>query len=146
MDTTIAALFEERTFITNAGTETYLAFQQKFELPEFCGFLVHENELAWAELERNYLSPILHTAAENNRGLLLETAERNRAGWLSRFRGFRANASMKSHEELDNSPELDRGNVEEFGKQMRDMQERYNLSVIGGCCGTDHEHLAAMTS
>ena len=53
---------------------------------------------------------------------------------------------MKSHEELDNSPELDRGDVVELGQQMKDMQERYKLSVIGGCCGTDHEHLAAMTA
>ena len=318
MDTTISELFKAHTFITNAGTETYLAFQQKFELPEFCGFLVHEDESAWAELEKNYLAPILKTAADNNRGLLLdalvwraqpdfisklgrtvtelgpinkravaitrtavdrwradnaynrdnfpvlitadigprgdayqvedpsfsshaayeyhrpqlealagagvdlvcaltmttvaesvgvaqaaeafglpvivsptvetdgklpdgtplglfieqvdcatnlaplfymvncahpnhllptlEAARQNRDGWLSRFRGFRANASVKSHEELDNSPELDRGDVVELGQQMKDMQERYKLSVIGGCCGTDHEHLAAMTA
>jgi homocysteine S-methyltransferase len=29
--------------------------------------------------------------------------------WLDRIKGFRANASNKSHEELDNSTELDRG-------------------------------------
>ena len=317
MDTKIPELFETHTFLTNAGTETYLVFQQNFELPEFCAFLVHEDELAWAELEQNYLAPILEAAAASDCGLLLdalvwraqpdfisklgraadelelinkravqitreaverwrharacdpnrfpvlitadigprgdayqaggptasaaaaydyhqtqlaalaaadvdlicaltmttaeesigiaqaaaahelpiiisptvetdgrlpdgtplgifveqvddatdlsplfymvncahpshliptlETARENKDAWLSRFRGFRANASAKTHQELDNSPELDRGNVENLGRQMIDMQSKYDLRVIGGCCGTDHEHLAAMT-
>lgn len=46
-----AQLLEQRTFLTNAGTETYLIFQQGFDLPEFCAFLVHEDEGAWAVFE-----------------------------------------------------------------------------------------------
>ena len=318
MATNISRLLEERVFVTNAGTETYLVFQQGFELPEFCAFLIHEDESAWVELEQRYLYPILDSVANSGHGLLLdalvwrahpdfiaklgrdadelgpinaravqitrrtvdgwrqangydqnsfpvlisadigprgdgyqvedtsitaqaaceyhqaqmqvlaaakvdlvcaytmttvtesigivqaasasglpiivsptvetdgrlpdgtplgkfveqldkatnssplfymvncahpthiaptlETASENNEAWLSRFRGFRANASAKSHEELDNSTELDRGDVDELGREMAHMQSKYNLRVIGGCCGTDHEHIAAMTS
>ena len=76
----------------------------------------------------------------------LEAARAERADWLSRFRGFRANASAKSHEELDNSTELDRGDIEDLARQMSGLQAEYALRVIGGCCGTDHEHLAAMAA
>ncbi len=318
MDTHVHNLLAQHTFLTNAGTETYLVFQQGFELPEFCAFVVHEDEESWAELERNYLDPIFRAAAENKCGLMLDTlvwrahadfiaklgraseelgpinqravyrtrasadkwrranghneeslpvliaadigprgdgyrvedsevtpdaareyhkaqiealaearvdlvcaltmttaaesigiveaasasglptivsptvetdgrlpngmtlgtfiaevdeatelsplfymvncahpthllpsleaARANGESWLSRFRGFRANASAKSHDELDNSTEIDRGDVQKLADQMAEMQADYDLCVIGGCCGTDHEHLAAIAS
>lgn len=71
----------------------------------------------------------------------LDDAERSGAEWLSRLRGFRGNASQKSHAELDESPELDRGDPRGFAGQVAAMQRRFNLAVIGGCCGTDVEHL-----
>lgn len=311
-------LLEERTFLTNAGTETYLLFQQGLDLPEFCAFTVFDNPDAWAALEQQYLRPILDAAAQHGCGLILDAllwraqpdfiaklgrhrdelgsinqraisrtresvdawrrerghdersvpvlvaadigprgdgyrveesaltaaaareyhaaqvqavaeagadlvcaltmtslaesigiveaarlfglpvivsptvetdgrlpdgtslgefirevdratgaaplcymvncahpthvqpsldeARENGESWLERFRGFRANASRKSHEELDNSTELDRGDIEELSRAMADMRETYGLKVIGGCCGTDHEHLAAIAS
>jgi len=65
------------------------------------------------------------------------------AAWLSRFRGVRANASSKSHEELDNSPELDRGDPADFGKRLAALAHAHSLCVMGGCCGTDAEHIEA---
>jgi len=76
----------------------------------------------------------------------LDDARANGEDWLNRFRGFRANSSEKSHEELDNSTELDRGDVQELSRAMADMCTVYGLSVIGGCCGTDHEHLREIAS
>ncbi len=62
--------------------------------------------------------------------------------WMDRIRGLRANASTKSHEELDNSTELDDGNPAELGGQYRALLDRLpNLAVLGGCCGTDHRHV-----
>ena len=56
---------------------------------------------------------------------------------------MRANASTKSHEELDNSTELDEGNPKELGAQYRGIRERLpQITVLGGCCGTDHRHVA----
>ena len=72
MNTNISELLEERTFLTPAGTETYLLFQQKFNLPEFCAFVVYEDEEAWEDLERNYLHPIFQAAATGNFGLMLD--------------------------------------------------------------------------
>ena len=65
--------------------------------------------------------------------------------WLDRIRGLRANASRKSHAELDASTVLDDGNPEELGESYQQMMGSLrNLSLIGGCCGTDHRHIAAM--
>jgi homocysteine S-methyltransferase len=62
--------------------------------------------------------------------------------WLDRIRGLRANASSRSHAELDAAPELDPGNPEELGRQYRSLRARMrNLNILGGCCGTDIRHV-----
>lgn len=65
--------------------------------------------------------------------------------WLGRIRGLRANASAKSHEELNESESLDDGNPEEFGDQYRALKAKLpQLNVFGGCCGTDIRHVDAV--
>ena len=67
------------------------------------------------------------------------------ASWTNRVRGLRANASTKSHAELDVATELDAGNPQELGQQYRELRRRLpQLSVLGGCCGTDHRHIVAI--
>lgn len=62
--------------------------------------------------------------------------------WLTRIRAVRANASCKSHAELDESVELDRGNPQELGQDYKKLKENLTkLNVFGGCCGTDHTHI-----
>lgn len=62
--------------------------------------------------------------------------------WLQRIRGIRANASHMSHDELNEAPELDEGNPVELGMQYARLKQRIpTLSVMGGCCGTDHRHI-----
>jgi S-methylmethionine-dependent homocysteine/selenocysteine methylase len=64
--------------------------------------------------------------------------------WLARIRGVRANASTKSHAQLDEATELDDGNPEELGRQYRQLKVTLpQLNVLGGCCGTDHRHVEA---
>jgi homocysteine S-methyltransferase len=59
-----------------------------------------------------------------------------------RVRGLRANASRRSHAELDASTSLDIGDPEELGDQYaRLFTQLPALSVVGGCCGTDHRHV-----
>ena len=72
----------------------------------------------------------------------LEAAAERGEAWLSRLKGFRANCSKKSHEELDNSTELDRGNPTELAGELKRMKDAWDLRVLGGCCGTDVEHIA----
>ncbi len=65
--------------------------------------------------------------------------------WVDRIRGLRANASAKSHAELDEAEELDEGDPPELARQYRDLSRHLpNLTVVGGCCGTDHRHIAAI--
>jgi homocysteine S-methyltransferase len=65
--------------------------------------------------------------------------------WIERIRGLRANASSKSHAELDEADELDEGDPIELARQYRNLSGQLpNLNVVGGCCGTDHRHVAAI--
>lgn len=65
--------------------------------------------------------------------------------WIERLGGIRCNASRRSHAELDESDELDRGNPEELGSLYRELKPRLPaVRVIGGCCGTGTPHIAAI--
>lgn len=69
-----------------------------------------------------------------------------KGAWLERIRGIRANASTKSHAELDESTELDIGDIAGLAGHYRDLQRRLpKLAVMGGCCGTDHRHIEAIS-
>lgn len=62
--------------------------------------------------------------------------------WLKRLRGIRANASTRSHAELDAAPDLDDGNPAELGGQYAELIRQHGqITVLGGCCGTDHRHV-----
>jgi S-methylmethionine-dependent homocysteine/selenocysteine methylase len=62
--------------------------------------------------------------------------------WINRIKGIRANASCKSHAELDESTQLDRGNPKELAAMNKHLKSMFNqLNVFGGCCGTDDEHI-----
>jgi S-methylmethionine-dependent homocysteine/selenocysteine methylase len=63
--------------------------------------------------------------------------------WRDRVRGLRANASMRSHAELDEAEDLDEGDPVDLGARYADLREQLpRLNVLGGCCGTDHRHVA----
>jgi S-methylmethionine-dependent homocysteine/selenocysteine methylase len=67
--------------------------------------------------------------------------------WRERIRGVRPNASKKSHAELDASDELDAGDPDEWGADCASLRALLpNLTVVGGCCGTDHRHMAAASA
>lgn len=62
--------------------------------------------------------------------------------WTRRIRGLRANASRRSHQELNDAPDLDAGDPIELGEQYRDLVQAHpQMNVLGGCCGTDHRHV-----
>ena len=69
------------------------------------------------------------------------------AGGLGRIRGIRANASRQSHSELDDSTELDDGDPAEFGDQLATLHSaNRRINVLGGCCGSDARHIAAIAA
>jgi S-methylmethionine-dependent homocysteine/selenocysteine methylase len=67
---------------------------------------------------------------------------RAKDNWKKRIRGIRANASLKSHAELDESDTLDAGDKCLLAEGYVQLFERLpQLKVIGGCCGTDSSHM-----
>ena len=65
------------------------------------------------------------------------------ASWVERIQGLRANASTKSHAELDEAVELDQGDPTDLaGRHAALSRGLPSLNVVGGCCGTDHRHVA----
>ena len=77
-------------------------------------------------------------------------ALRGRAGrrpWSERVRGLRANASTRSHAELDEATELDEGDPVDLAARYAELEVLLpRLNVVGGCCGTDHRHVAAIAA
>lgn len=67
--------------------------------------------------------------------------------WKSRIGGIRANASMKSHAELDECDTLDTGDALLLAQRYQELDSLLpNLKVVGGCCGTDHSHIEQIFS
>lgn len=67
------------------------------------------------------------------------------AAWTRRILGIKANASQQSHAELDESTVLDAGDPVDLGQRYRTLARQYpGLRILGGCCGTDHRHVAAI--
>jgi homocysteine S-methyltransferase len=65
--------------------------------------------------------------------------------WRDRVRGLRVNASTKSHAELDEAEELDDGDPEQLARDNEALRRSLPaLEIVGGCCGTDARHVAAM--
>ena len=73
----------------------------------------------------------------------LEPAVDPAGDWWPRLRGVRANASRRSHAELDASPELDAGDPAELAVQLAALRP-LGVTVLGGCCGTDVRHVRAI--
>jgi S-methylmethionine-dependent homocysteine/selenocysteine methylase len=62
--------------------------------------------------------------------------------WRERIRSIRANASRRSHAELNESADLDAGDPAELATDYAGLTTRLGrLNVMGGCCGTDHRHV-----
>jgi S-methylmethionine-dependent homocysteine/selenocysteine methylase len=68
------------------------------------------------------------------------------AAWTRRIGGLRSNASRMSHAELDEATELDAGDAAELASLYRDLRAAHpRLVVLGGCCGTNHDHIDAIS-
>jgi homocysteine S-methyltransferase len=65
--------------------------------------------------------------------------------WSSRIGALRANASRLTHAELDEAEVLDDGDPDDLARGYLDLARRLpGLRVVGGCCGTDARHVAAI--
>lgn len=76
---------------------------------------------------------------------LNQLEEGDNSSWIKRIGGVRANASCKSHAELDEATELDSGDPRALGSEHLILKKLLpNLKVFGGCCGTDERHVQAI--
>ncbi len=67
--------------------------------------------------------------------------------WPTRIHGLRVNASLLSHAELDEATELDEGDLDLLkGTHDQLVAALPNVSIVGGCCGTDVRHVARLWS
>ncbi|MBW2605783.1 MAG: homocysteine S-methyltransferase family protein [Deltaproteobacteria bacterium] len=60
---------------------------------------------------------------------------------LSRLIGYQANASSLDQSDLDGAGTLRTNDVSDWGKLMIELNKKYGVKILGGCCGTGHEHL-----
>ncbi len=91
------------------------------------------------KLTENYVSYFMINCAHPHH--FIDVLKTN-GSWLDRIGGVRANASTKSHAELDESEVLDEGDKDALARGYKELKTLLpNLNVIGGCCGTDHTHL-----
>jgi len=66
---------------------------------------------------------------------------------LERIGGLRVNASTLSHAELDEMEELDEGDPEALARDNAALRDRLpSVRLLGGCCGTDHRHVAEIVA
>jgi S-methylmethionine-dependent homocysteine/selenocysteine methylase len=69
------------------------------------------------------------------------------APWTARLGGIRANASTMSHAELDAATELDAGDPADLAEHYRRLRADHpSVTVLGGCCGTNHRHIGAIAA
>lgn len=69
------------------------------------------------------------------------------AAWRDRVIGVRPNASRMSHAQLDAAEELDAGDPDELAHRcVALVGELPSLALLGGCCGTDVRHVAAIAA
>jgi homocysteine S-methyltransferase len=72
-------------------------------------------------------------------------AVENGGAWVERIRGLRSNASTSSHAELDEAESLDEGDLDLLVASHRTLEAHLPaLEIVGGCCGTDARHVAAL--
>jgi len=63
------------------------------------------------------------------------------ASVLKRLLGFQGNASSLDHAELDGSFSLQSDSLEDWGNRMVALNKNHGVKILGGCCGTDVNHL-----
>jgi homocysteine S-methyltransferase len=63
------------------------------------------------------------------------------ASVAARIMGFKGNTADKSPEELDASAELISEDPATFGERVARVKRAFDITIIGGCCGTGTEHI-----
>jgi homocysteine S-methyltransferase len=60
---------------------------------------------------------------------------------MSRLIGYLANASSLDHSELDRAASLKTDDISDWGDRLIELNQKYHIKILGGCCGTGPAHL-----
>lgn len=60
---------------------------------------------------------------------------------FSRLVGYLANASSLDHCDLEQADRLRADSIDDWGTAMLELNGRYGVPIMGGCCGTAGDHL-----
>ncbi len=69
------------------------------------------------------------------------TPEREPYDVISRLIGYQANASDKDHSSLNGATDIHISDIADWGVSMIALNRKYKIKILGGCCGTNGEHL-----
>ena len=84
-------------------------------------------------------------AANNLRAALVWAEALDGGDWQARLTTLRPNASTLTHAELDEAEELDEGDIDALTSTLDALRPSLpSLAIVGGCCGTDARHVAAL--
>ncbi len=109
------------------------------------GRLPDGTSLAGAIAAVDDLAPPDHFGVNCAHPTHLRAALSDTGPWRDRIRAVQVNASRKSHAELDEADELDAGDPAELAASFTQLAPLLpSATVLGGCCGTDARHVAAM--
>lgn len=72
--------------------------------------------------------------------------ENQPAKLFERLIGYQANASSLDHCDLEGADKLEADTVSKWGKLMVELNKNYGVKILGGCCGTNGEHLRYITN
>jgi S-methylmethionine-dependent homocysteine/selenocysteine methylase len=64
---------------------------------------------------------------------------------LSRLIGYQANASSLDHCQLDGAETLQADDLSDWGDLMIELNKKFGVKILGGCCGTSCRHLRYIT-
>lgn len=63
-----------------------------------------------------------------------------------RLWGYQANASSKTPTALNGSRTRQMDDIGDWAKRMAALHRQWGVKILGGCCGTGHEHLQRMVA
>ena len=69
-------------------------------------------------------------------------AEQRPKALFQRLVGYQANGSSLDHCDLEGASELHSDDISDWGDRMLVLNQTYGVKILGGCCGTNLDHLS----
>lgn len=140
---------EEALGVADVMAETNLPFIISFVIRR-TGIVLDGTPLGEAMLQIDHEAPrppvgfSVNCVHANALGAALEKVAACDAEICERLLAFQANTADCEVEDLDGSVELITEPPLAFAENLRRLRARFKLRILGGCCGTEGEHIEAL--